>query len=210
MFYNITKRTIDIICATIGILIFSPIMLLLALWIKIVSPTGPVFADIPDRVGKKDTRFKMLKFRSMVPNGQAWLDAHPEWKQKYIENNYKLDPDPRWLKGAKFYRKTSIDEMPQFFNVLMGDMSIVGPRAYYPFELDEQGARYPHTQEYIDQVKSTKPGITGPWQVGGRSEVGFEQRIKMDADYAKKRSILYDLLIILKTPFAVISQRGSN
>lgn len=209
MFYDITKRIIDIIASIIGIIIFSPILIGLAIWVKLVSPEGPILADIPDRVGKGKKPFKMYKFRSMIPNAQAWLDDHPEWKKKYIENDYKLDPDPRWLKGAKFYRKVSIDEMPQFFNVLKGDMSIVGPRAYYFFELEEQGKRFPETKENIDSVSKMKPGITGPWQVGGRSEIGFVDRIKMDADYAKKRSILYDLLIILKTPFAVFSQKGS-
>ena len=99
--------------------------------------------------------------------------------------------------------------MPQFFNVLKGEMSVVGPRAYFPFELEEQSNKYPHTKKYIEQVKTIKPGITGPWQVGGRSEIGFEERIKMDAEYAKKKSFIYDMLIIFKTPLAVITQRGS-
>lgn len=209
MFYDVGKRTIDIIGAIVGIIIFSPIMLLTAVWIKIVSPEGPVFADIPNRVGKGGKDFRMFKFRSMIPNAQSWLDDNPEWLKKYRENNYKLDPDPRWIKGAKFIRKSSIDEMPQVFNVLIGQMSLVGPRAYFPFELKEQGERYPKTKKYIKLVQTTKPGITGPWQVGGRSDIGFEQRIKMDAEYAVRKSIMYDISIIVKTPLAVIMQRGS-
>ena len=209
MFYETGKRIMDIIGAFIGIVIFSPVMLLVALWIKLVSPEGPVFADTVKRSGKGGKKFKMYKFRSMIPNAQAWLDAHPEWKKKHEENDYKLDPDPRWIKGARFLRKSSIDEMPQFFNVLKGQMSLVGPRAYFPFELEEQGGRFPNTKKYIETVKTIKPGITGPWQVGGRSEIEFEQRIQMDADYAKTKSLLYDLLIILKTPIAVIMQKGS-
>jgi len=209
MLYNVGKRTIDIIGAIVGIIIFSPIMLITAIWIKLVSPEGPIFADIPNRVGKGDTDFRMFKFRSMIPNAQKWLEDNPEWLKKYRENSYKLDPDPRLIKGAKFIRKTSIDEMPQVFNVLMGEMSIVGPRAYFPFELKEQGERYPKSKKHIEQVKTIKPGITGPWQVGGRSEIGFEQRIKMDAGYAKNRSLAYDILIIIKTPIAVLMQRGS-
>ncbi len=209
MFYGIGKRIIDIIGALVGIIIFSPIMLLIAIWVKLVSSEGPIFADIPNRSGKDGKDFRMYKFRSMIPDGQKWLEDHPEWKKKYIESNYKLDPDPRLIKGARFLRKSSIDEMPQFFNVLLGQMSIVGPRAYFPFELKEQGARYPESRKYIEKVLTIKPGVTGPWQVGGRSEIGFKDRIKMDAEYASKRSMMYDLLIILKTPFAVISQRGS-
>ena len=209
MLYDIGKRIMDIIGAIIGIIIFWPIMLLVAIWVKVVSPEGPVYADTPNRAGKGNKDFRMFKFRSMIPNGQEWLDKHPEWKKKYIENDYKLDPDPRWIKGAKFIRKSSVDEMPQFFNVLLGQMSIVGPRAYFPFELREQGDRFPHTKKYIEKVLTIKPGITGPWQVGGRSDIPFEQRIKMDAEYAEKRSLVYDLMIIIKTPLAVLSQKGS-
>lgn len=209
MFYSVGKRIIDIIGAIIGIIVFSPIMILAAIWIKIVSPDGPVFADIPNRVGKGGKDFRMFKFRSMIPNAQKWLDDNPKWLKKYRENNYKLDPDPRLIKGAKFLRKSSIDEMPQFFNVLLGQMSIVGPRAYFPFELKEQAERFPQTKKHIEKVKTIKPGMTGPWQVGGRSEIGFVKRIKMDADYADSRSLIYDLSIILKTPLAVIMQKGS-
>ena len=209
MLYDVGKRTIDIIGALVGIIIFSPIMLITAVWIKFVSPEGPVFADIPNRSGKGGSDFRMFKFRSMIPNAQKWLDDNPEWLKKYRENNYKLDPDPRLIKGAKFIRKTSIDETPQVFNVLKGQMSLVGPRAYFTFELKEQGERYPKTRNHIEKVKTIKPGITGPWQVGGRSEIGFEQRIKMDAGYVSKRSLAYDIFIILKTPGAVLMQRGS-
>jgi len=154
----------------------------------------------------------MYKFRSMIPNAHKWLLEHPEWHEKYKANNYKISPDedPRFIKGARFMRKYSIDELPQFLNVLLGDMSLVGPRAYYPFELREQREKYPEASQYIDEVFQIKPGITGVWQVSGRSSIGFLERIKMDADYAKKRSILYDLLIILKTPLAVLAAKGAN
>ena len=209
MFYDVGKRIIDIIGAVVGIIIFSPVMLLTALWIKAVSPDGPVFADIPKRVGKGSEEFHMFKFRSMIPNAQQWLEDRPEWLKKYRENDYKLDPDPRMIKGAKFIRKTSIDEMPQFFNILLGQMSLVGPRAYFPFELREQAKRYPKTKKHIEQVMTIKPGLTGPWQVGGRSEIGFVKRIKMDAGYAEVRSLPYDIFVILKTPIVVLLQKGA-
>ncbi len=211
MFYDITKRLLDIIGASVAVILFSPIMIATAIYIKIVSPEGPILADMKKRVGKSGKEFKMFKFRSMVPNGHAVLESNPELYKKYVENNYKLDAheDPRLIKGAAFIRKTSIDEMPQFFNVLLGQMSIVGPRAYFQYELDEQVQRYPQTKNDITRALTTKPGITGPWQVGGRSKIGFVDRIRIDGDYASKRSILYDLVIILKTPYAVLSQKGS-
>jgi len=209
MFYDFTKRLIDIFGAIIGIILFSPIMLLTALWIKIVSFDGPVFADTPNRVGKNGKPFFMYKFRSMWPNAHQKMLADPVLSKRYFENNYKLDPDPRLLPGAWFYRKVSIDEMPQFFNVLLGQMSIVGPRAYLDHEVEEQLSRFPEARKYMDKALTVKPGITGPWQVGGRSQIGFLDRVKIDAEYAKQRSIMYDLIIILKTPLAVLSSKGA-
>jgi lipopolysaccharide/colanic/teichoic acid biosynthesis glycosyltransferase len=102
-----------------------------------------------------------------------------------------------------------LDEVPQLFNILRGDMSLVGPRAYYPDELREQQAEYPQTKEAVSMVLSIKPGLTGYWQVSGRSEINFDKRIEMDATYVRKRSIIYDLWIILKTPWAMISGQGA-
>jgi lipopolysaccharide/colanic/teichoic acid biosynthesis glycosyltransferase len=212
MIYEIGKRIIDILGAVVGIILFSPILLAAAIWVKCVSPEGPVFADIKDRVGRNRKPFKLLKFRSMVPNGYDYLKKHfPDLHKKYEENNYKLDADedPRIIKGGKFMRKFSIDELPQFFNVLYGDMSLVGPRAYYFYEIDEQLARYPETRENLETALSVKPGITGLWQISGRSKVGFVDRVKMDATYAQKKSLMYDLMIILKTPYVVITSKGA-
>src|SRR3989338_6336596 len=137
-FYLFTKRALDIVGGLVGVILFSPLMLATVIWIKLVSPGGPVFLEAIERVGKDGKEFPMYKFRSMIPHAQEWLKNHPELYQKYQENGYKLDPDPRWIKGAEFMRKYSIDEMPQFFNVLFGSMSLVGYRAYYGFELEEQ------------------------------------------------------------------------
>ncbi|MEN9389478.1 MAG: hypothetical protein RLY61_562 [Candidatus Parcubacteria bacterium] len=210
--YDILKRLIDVLGGVVGLVLFSPIMIFAAVFIKLASPNGPVFADIPARVSKGGREFKMYKFRSMIPNAHQWLLDHPEWHTKYKENNYKLNPDedPRYIAGAKLLRKYSIDELPQFLNVLFGDMSLVGPRAYYPFELREQREKFPDSAEYIDTVLTIKPGITGVWQIGGRSKIGFFERIKMDAEYANRRSILYDLLVIIKTPMAIIAAKGAS
>lgn len=211
MFYDVGKRVIDIVGSLVAIIILSPILIAVALFIKIVSPKGPVMADIPLRVSQGGGEFRMYKFRSMIPNAHEWLKNNPVWYKKYQENDYKLneDEDPRFLPGARFMRKYSLDEFPQFFNILRGDMSLVGPRAYYPFELEEQAKRFPETEEYIKILKTVKPGLTGVWQVSGRSEIPFVQRVKMDAEYAKRRSLVYDLLIILKTPWAVFTSKGA-
>ena len=208
-FYLFTKRALDIVGGLVGVILFSPLMLATVIWIKLVSPGGPVFLEAIERVGKDGKEFPMYKFRSMIPHAQEWLKNHPELYQKYQENGYKLDPDPRWIKGAEFMRKYSIDEMPQFFNVLFGSMSLVGYRAYYGFELEEQVIRFPDAKQYLDIALTVKPGITGVWQTEGRSSVGFLDRVKIDATYAKRKSVLYDLLIILKTPFAVLSGKGA-
>jgi exopolysaccharide production protein ExoY len=209
--YDVEKRIIDIIGSLVGIVLFSPFLFLGVVWIKCVSPNGPILADIPDRVGKNKKPFKFFKLRSMIPEAHEYLLKHPDLHKKYLENNYKIDAheDPRLLPGARFIRKFSIDEMPQVFNVLRGDMSLVGPRAYYFFEIDEQREKHPEVDEYINCALTVKPGLTGVWQVNGRSEIAFCERVKMDAIYAKKNSILYDLLIILKTPLAVLSAKGA-
>jgi lipopolysaccharide/colanic/teichoic acid biosynthesis glycosyltransferase len=206
--YFLIKRIIDILGALVGILIFCPIMLITSIFIFIVSP-GPILAVTKPRMGKNGKYFNLLKFRSMIPDAQKWLESQPELFKKYKENNFKLDPDPRLIPGGKFIRKYSIDELPQFFNILIGDMSLVGPRAYFDFELIDQLSNYPETKNYIDEMKLSKPGLTGTWQVSGRSGIGFVERIKMDAEYSKRQSILYDLYIILKTPYVVIFGKGA-
>ncbi|HOA18437.1 MAG TPA: sugar transferase [bacterium] len=207
--YDCGKRILDVIGSVMAIIIFSPIMLAASVWIKIVSPSGPILADTPPRVGKDKKMFRFYKFRSMIPNAHEWLKNQPELWDQYVKNNYKLDPDPRLIKGAKFIRKSSIDEMPQFINVLKGDMSIVGPRAYYSFEVEEQLKKYPHVAGHMETALSVKPGITGLWQISGRSKLTFEERVELDAKYAQKKSLLYDLMIIAKTPYVVLTGKGA-
>jgi Sugar transferases involved in lipopolysaccharide synthesis len=149
----------------------------------------------------------------MIVNAYQLLKTDPKLRKAYEEQqkggNYKIKNDPRITKVGKFIRKHSLDEVPQLFNVLKGEMSLVGPRPYYPEELEKQQQHYPKTKSLVKEVLSVKPGITGRWQVSGRSEVNFDKRIQMDADYARRRSIFYDLWIILKTPWAMISGRGA-
>jgi len=122
---------------------------------------------------------------------------------------FKMTHDPRITKAGKWLRKFSIDELPQLWNVFKGDMSIVGPRAYYPDELTNQQRLYPNTKKLVKKVLSIKPGITGYWQVSGRSEVNFDKRIAMDARYVDNRSLWYDVTILLKTPGAMLFGKGA-
>jgi lipopolysaccharide/colanic/teichoic acid biosynthesis glycosyltransferase len=210
-FYEHVKRMMDIICSSILIVIFSPVILAVSIAIKLDSE-GPVMADVPERVGKNGKLFKMYKFRSMVENAHVILRENPKFTKlydRYKKNSFKLKDDPRITKIGHFIRKHSLDEVPQLFNILRGDMSLVGPRAYYPDELREQQEKYPQTKEAVSVVLSIKPGLTGYWQVSGRSEINFDKRIEMDATYVRKRSIIYDLWIILKTPWAMISGQGA-
>ena len=210
-FYEYTKRLMDIIFALILIVIFSPVIVLVSIAIKLDSK-GPVLADIPERVGKNGKTCKMDKFRSMIQNAHQILRHNPKYTNlfnEYKRGSYKLKDDPRITKVGHFLRKHSLDELPQLFNILKGDMSLVGPRAYYPDELRDQQKKYPKTRDAVKIVLSIKPGLTGYWQVSGRSEINFDKRIDMDAMYVRKRSIIYDLWIILKTPWAMISGKGA-
>src|SRR3989344_3960320 len=210
-YYEFMKRLMDILFSAFLIIVFSPLIIVVIIAIKIDSK-GPIFADTPERVGKAGKLFKMYKFRSMVENAHEILRENPKFAklyEKYKKGSYKLKDDPRITKVGHFIRKHSLDEVPQLFNILKGDMSLVGPRAYYPDELREQQKEYPKTQTEVKVVLSIKPGLTGYWQVSGRSEIKFDKRIEMDAYYARKKSILFDILILLKTPWAMISGKGA-
>ncbi len=211
MLYSIIKRLIDIVGSIILGILCLPLCLATAIAIKLDSP-GPILADTPQRVGQHGKLFKLYKFRSMVIRAHEKLRSDPKLAKLYgvyKRNSYKLREDPRVTRVGRFIRKHSLDEIPQFINVLLGDMSLVGPRPYYPDELVEQQRKYPHTKELVKVVLSAKPGITGYWQVSGRSEVNFDKRIKLDADYVKKRSLMLDIVILLKSPWAMISGKGA-
>ena len=211
MLYDVSKRILDIVISFLALIVFSPIIVLTAVAIKLNSK-GPTLADTPPRIGEGGRSFRMYKFRSMVANAHEILTSDPKYKElldEYKKGGYKLKHDPRITSVGRFIRKYSLDELPQFINVLSGDMSVVGPRAYYPDELRDQQKKYPQTKDAVKVVLSVRPGITGVWQVACISEINFDKRIQLDAHYAKKRSILYDLILILKTPAAVFSGKGA-
>lgn len=208
MLYAIQKRILDFGISFFALMFLWPVMLVVAIAIRLDSSGPAVFRQ--ERVTKDGKSFLMHKFRSMVTNAEEVLHANPELLKQYESGSYKLKNDPRITRVGRIIRKTSLDELPQLWDVLMGDMSIVGPRAYRPVELKKQQIVYPDTRPHVKALLTVKPGITGPWQISGRSNINFDQRVRMDASYAKRQSILYDILIILKTPKAVIQQEGAT
>ena len=208
LYFNVFKRILDIISSVFLMIIFSPIFLLTSILVKITSP-GPIFFK-QKRVTKGNKEFWMYKFRSMYTgdNDKRLRENYPELWKKYKESGWKLpmSEDPRITPIGKIIRASSIDEFPQLVNVLKGEMSLVGPRAYREEELQEYEKKYPNTKKYIDDIRSVKPGITGLWQTSGRNELNFEQRAKLDSKYIRNQSIRQELLIILKTPMSMISR----
>ncbi|MPM33008.1 UDP-N-acetylgalactosamine-undecaprenyl-phosphate N-acetylgalactosaminephosphotransferase [bioreactor metagenome] len=206
--FQIFKRSIDILGSIVLLIIFSPIMLITMILVKASSP-GPIFFK-QKRVGKNSRQFWMYKFRSMYTgdNDKRLRENYPELWKKYKENGWKLEmsEDPRITPIGKKIRSLTIDEFPQLINVLKGDMSLIGPRAYREEELQEQEKKYPKTKKYINIIRSAKPGITGVWQTSGRNDISFEQRAKMDADYIKKQSFIEEITIIIKTPLSMFSR----
>lgn len=208
MRYEFLKKAVDVLGSTAGLVILFPLLFLVAIAIKLDSK-GPILADTPQRAGKNGKLFKIYKFRSMVENAHDILESNPKLLEEYKKHGYKIFNDPRVTRVGKILRRFSIDELPQLFNILKGEMSLVGPRAYYPYELLEQQKKYPASRKFVKIILSGKPGLTGVWQVTGRSEINFDKRVEMDAWYVKKKSILYDIWILIKTIPAVLSGRGA-
>ena len=188
--YLFFKRAMDIIGSLCGIILLSPLLIIVALAIKIEDPKGSIFFS-QQRCGKDNKLFPMYKFRSMVSNAEELLE-------ELMEHNemdgpvFKIKDDPRITRVGKFIRKTSIDELPQLFNIFMGHMSIVGPRPAIPHEV----AEYSH---YHKQRLLVKPGLTCIWQVSGRNSIGFEEWMDMDLEYIEKRNLWMDIKLIFKT-----------
>lgn len=187
--YLILKRLFDIIAALVGIIILSPVLLITIAAIRMDS-IGPILF-FQERHGFKGKIFKMYKFRSMVVNAEQLLNDL-ESKNEVSGHMFKIKNDPRITRVGRIIRKTSIDELPQLFNVLKGDMSIVGPRPPIPREVVKYDA-------WQTLRLSVKPGLTGLWQVSGRNDIGFEEMVRLDLKYIRERGFWYDLKLIFKT-----------
>lgn len=201
---NLTKRLFDVVFSLLVLILFSPVYILLALLIAISSP-GPIFY-VQERVGKNFQNFGCIKFRTMVCNADEVLldmiETYPHVRQEF-EDSFKLKHDPRITWIGRFLRVTSLDEFPQFFNVLKGDMSVVGPRPLVVEELPKYG-------RHIDKVLTIRPGITGLWQVSGRNDVPYHRRIQMDVYYVNFRNFLMDLWIVIKTIGVILAPKNNG
>lgn len=198
-FYHAVKRTCDVLFSLLGIIVLSPLFLVIALYIKL-DDGGPVFHH-REIIGKNSRRFYALKFRTMIVDADGYLAKHPELMRKY-QQNMKLERDPRITTVGRFLRKTSLDELPQLFNVLIGQMSLVGPRIIHPSELPRYG-------EYALKRLSVQPGITGLWQISGRQHISYEERVLLDMRYIDNRSLMSDFVILVKTLKVFIVHTGA-
>ncbi len=198
------KRLFDIVFSLLVLFLFLPVYLILALLIAL-SSEGPIFY-IQERVGRNRQPFYCIKFRTMVTNADEILmqimETSPELRQEF-ETNFKLKKDPRITKIGQFLRMTSLDEFPQFWNVLKGDMSVVGPRPLVEEELPKYGC-------HIDQVLTIRPGITGLWQVSGRNDIPYPRRVQIDLHYVKFRNLWLDLWIMVKTIGVVVVPKNNG
>lgn len=202
--YRFIKRTVDIVASIVGIILLIPITIIVCILNLVTRNKGPIFF-VQERIGKDGKLFKMYKFRTMVVNAEEILNRHIEEKteigQEYIKNK-KIHDDPRITRVGKFLRRTSLDEFPQFINVLKGDMSLVGPRPYLTREIKDMN-------DYYYYIIKERPGLTGPWQVSGRSNIDFDDRLELDYKYAISKSLKNDFIILIKTISAVFKKEGA-
>lgn len=197
--YRFFKRISDVILSAVGLVCLAPVFLILAIWIMVDDFGNPFYSQV--RVGKDGRHFRMWKFRSMVKNADAL-------KKELLELNevqgamFKMKEDPRVTRVGHFIRKYSLDELPQLFNVLKGDMSLVGPRPPLPEEVEQY-------TDYHKQRLLVTPGCTGLWQVTARSEVNFEEMVELDLDYIQRRGFILDLWILIMTVKIMIKPNGA-
>ena len=203
--YLSTKRIVDILFSLIGLLFLIPISIIIKICYMVTGDFTSIFF-VQDRIGKNGKHFKFFKFRSMVPNADEILFRTLEM-DKILEEEYtkykKLKKDPRITPIGKIIRKFSIDEMPQFINVFLGDMSLIGNRPYLPREKKDMG-------DYYEDIVKTKPGLTGLWQVSGRSETTFEERLEIEQRYSKQAGFKLDIKIFFKTFKVVLFSKDAK
>ncbi len=202
--YFFIKRIFDIICALIGCILLLPVTIIVKICYILSGDFTSVFYN-HERIGKNGKTFKLYKFRSMVPDADKILEEmlkDPKIEKEY-KKNMKLENDPRITKIGKIIRKASIDEMPQFINVLIGNMSMIGNRPYLPREKEDMG-------KYFDDIVRSKPGITGYWQTAGRNDVDFKSRLKLEQYYSENMNLLFDIKIFFKTFSVVLFGRGAQ
>ena len=202
--YPFFKRLFDILVGILGVLLLLPVSIIVKIINILNKDLSPVFYS-HTRIGKNGKEFKLYKFRSMVPNADEVLMEmlKDEKIAEEYHKNKKLKDDPRITKVGKFLRKSSLDEIPQFINILKGDMSLVGNRPYLPREKEDMG-------KFYDDIVKTKPGLTGYWQVSGRSDVSFKKRLELEQYYSNNFSCKLDIVILFKTVKVVLGMKGAD
>ena len=199
--YGFLKRYFDVIASIITVIVILPLYLVIAVLVKLDSK-GTIFFK-HERLGRDGKIIKIYKFRTMVVNAQQILNNMPEEKKMEFEENFKFEDDPRITKVGKFLRQSSLDELPQLINIIKGEMSVVGPRPIVIKELEKYGM-------HGDKLLTIRPGLTGNWQVNGRSNTSYEHRVKLDMDYIDTRNFLRDMVIIAKTVGVVYKKVGAK
>lgn len=211
--YGIIKPVVDTVLAVLLLLLFSPVLVLAAIMVKLDGTGGRVLVDEPRRVGKDGISFRMLKFRTMIPDAHEKLMKDPEYEQlrKTLikKGKIKINEDPRITAAGRILRKWDIDELPQLWNVLTGMMSVVGPRPYLESEIKRYVRNNSAHRGQFDRILSIRPGMTGLWQVSGRNDVCFTERVRMDCEYAEKVSFTRDIYILARTPYVVLFRKGA-
>ena len=197
--YEVAKRALDILGSGVGLALLAPIFAIIALCVKIEGHGSVIHQR--QIVGRDGAPIAAYKFRTMIPNADEYLQAHPELLAEYSAN-IKLRRDPRITRVGALLRRTSLDELPQLFNVLRGQMSLVGPRMIHPSEEPRYGA-------LASARRQVRPGITGLWQVSGRQELSYEQRITLDRYYLSRRSFWFDLRILIATAGVLLRRDGA-
>lgn len=199
-FYEFSKRFFDIISSLAALIVLSPVFLVISIIIKLDSEGPAIFGH--ERLGLDGKLIKVYKFRTMVKNAQDILDNLSQEQKLEFQKNFKFENDPRITRIGRFLRETSLDELPQLFNILVGNMSVVGPRPIVEREIEKYGI-------YGEMLLTVKPGLTGNWQANGRSNTTYEERVQLDMDYIDNRSFLLDMKIIFKTIISVIKKEGA-
>ncbi|MBZ6013961.1 sugar transferase [Leuconostoc gelidum subsp. gelidum] len=201
--YLVTKRLIDVVFALLGLIVLSPIFVIVFVILKIDSPKSSALFE-QQRIGKNGKPFHIYKFRSMVPNAEEILKADKVLYEKYVTSGYKLPTkeDPRITKLGSFLRRSTIDELPQFWNMLIGDMSLVGPRPIVAEELKEYG-------DQKDIFLSVRPGALGLWQASGRSLIEYPERTQIELEYVANAGFFYDISIVFRNVIAIFKSKGA-
>lgn len=203
--YFIIKRLFDICCSLVGMLILIPLTIIVKISYLCTGDFGSIFYR-QERLGKNGVIFSLYKYRTMVKNADEilayWLENNPDKREEYLRER-KIDNDPRITKLGKFLRVASIDEFPQFINVFVGDMSLIGPRPVVPDEAENY-------KKNKDKFLSVRPGLTGYWASSGRNNISYDERMNMELYYVEHCSILLDIKIIWKTIIAVIKKEGAK